>query len=152
MYCVTCMGKGHPAACRVGPWMRWTCSFTRTLFRRLNGVGGQRNGPTPLLPAKRPDTQCIGEWVGLWTGLNESEINSLPPGSEPLTSQAIASGYTDYAVRTARCYWVSPNKFAKSIGNEKQFTNIFIFSDKCLRLPDRTFKRDTLIQFILLLP
>jgi hypothetical protein len=61
MYCVRFMSKGRRAVCRVGPGVRWTCSFTRTLFRRLKGVGGQRNGPAPLLPAKRPDTHFTGE-------------------------------------------------------------------------------------------
>jgi len=78
-------GKGRPAACRIGPRVRWTYSFTRILFRRMKEVGCQRNDPTALLPAKRPDTRRIGELLGLWTGLDESEINSLPPGSEPLT-------------------------------------------------------------------
>jgi len=60
------------------------------------GLGGQGHAPTALLP-ERPDTHCIGGWVGPSTGLNGCGKSRPPPGFDPWTVQPVASRYTDCA-------------------------------------------------------
>jgi len=43
-----------------------------TLTSALNGVGGQCHAPTPL-HHERPDTHCIGGWVGPGAGMERCE-------------------------------------------------------------------------------
>ena len=62
---------------------------------RPDGVGGQRDAPAALPPGNRPDTHCIGGWVGPGTVLNGCGKTRPPPGFDPRTVQSVASRYTD---------------------------------------------------------
>jgi hypothetical protein len=59
------------------------------------GVGGQHHAPAALLPGKRPDTHCIGGWVGPRAGLEVCGKSRPPPGFDPWIAQLVASRYTD---------------------------------------------------------
>jgi hypothetical protein len=45
-------------------------SSTLSIISALDGVGGHRHAPAALPPGKRPDTHCIGGWVGPRTDLD----------------------------------------------------------------------------------
>jgi hypothetical protein len=46
------------------------------------GVRGQRHVPTALPPGKRPDTYCIGDWVGPRAGLDRYGKSRPKTGSD----------------------------------------------------------------------
>ena len=46
----------------------------------------------PLYPRERPDTRCIGGWVGSYVGL---DVGGNLWGFDPRTLQTVASRYTD---------------------------------------------------------
>jgi hypothetical protein len=69
-------------------------SSTLSSTSALDGVGGQRHIPVTVLSGKRPDTHCIGGWVGRLDGCG---ISRLPPGFDPRTVY-VASRYTDRAI------------------------------------------------------
>jgi hypothetical protein len=58
-------------------------------------VGGQLHSPAALPPGKRPDTHCIGGWVGPTAGLDGCGKSRTTPGFDPRTVQPVASRYTD---------------------------------------------------------
>jgi len=63
-------------------------SSTLSLTSALVGVGGQRHAPAALPPGKRPDTHCIGGWVGPRAGLDgfgksRPHRDSIPGPSNP---------------------------------------------------------------------
>jgi len=64
------------------------------------GVGGQRHAPAALPPGKRPDTYCIGGWVGPRAGLDGCGKSHPPPGFDPRTLQPVTRRYTDSAIPT----------------------------------------------------
>jgi len=58
------------------------------LPRCYMGVGGQSHTPAALPPGKRPDTHCIGGWVGPMAGLDGHgkscpHRDSIPGPSSP---------------------------------------------------------------------
>jgi len=56
-----------------------------------------------LYPRERPGTHNTGGWVGPRAGLDKCEKSRPPPpGFDPLTVQAVASRYTDYAHRSTK--------------------------------------------------
>jgi hypothetical protein len=57
-------------------------------------VGGQLHAPAALPPGKRPDTHCIGGWLGLRAGLDGCG-KPRPHWNSPRTVQLEASRYTD---------------------------------------------------------
>jgi hypothetical protein len=61
-------------------------------------VGGQRHAPPALPPGKRPDTHCIGGWVGPRAGLDGCGKSRPPPGFDPRTFHPVASSYTDCGI------------------------------------------------------
>jgi hypothetical protein len=64
--------------------------------------------PRPLYPRKRPDTHCIGDWVGPRAGLDGCGKYRPPPEFDPRTVQPLASRYADYAspAPTKETYYV----------------------------------------------
>ena len=48
-------------------------------------VGGQRHSLVALLPEKRSDTNFIGGWVGLGSGVEGCRKMSPPPGFDGVT-------------------------------------------------------------------
>jgi hypothetical protein len=60
--------------------------------------GGQLHAPAALPPGKRPDTHCIGGWVGHQGRSGRVRKISPPPGFDPRTVQLVASRYTDWAI------------------------------------------------------
>ena len=48
--------------------------------------------PRPLFPRERPDTHCIGGWVG-------GKFRP-PPGFDPRTFQPVTTRYTDLSIQT----------------------------------------------------
>ena len=59
------------------------------------GVGGQRQAKAALPKGNRPDTHCIGGWVGPKSGLDGCEKSRHPTGFDPPVVQPVASRYTD---------------------------------------------------------
>ena len=59
------------------------------------GMDGQRHAPAALPPRNRPDTPCIGDWVGPRAGLDVCGKSHPSPGFDPRTFQPAASRYTD---------------------------------------------------------
>ena len=54
------------------------------------GVGGQRHAPGPLYSRERPDTHCIGGWVGHRDGLEGcGKSRPPPPGFDPRIVQVV---------------------------------------------------------------
>ena len=51
--------------------------------------------PRPLYPRERPDTHCIGGWVGPRDGLDGYGKSRPHRGFDPRTDQPVASRYTD---------------------------------------------------------
>jgi len=51
--------------------------------------------PRSLYPRERPDTRCIGGWVGPRAGLDRCGKSHLPPGFDSRTVQLVANRYTD---------------------------------------------------------
>jgi len=51
--------------------------------------------PWPLYPLERPDTHCIGGWVGPRAGLDGCGKSRPPSGFDPRTLQPVTSRYTD---------------------------------------------------------
>jgi hypothetical protein len=66
------------------------------------GVGGQRHAPAALPPGKKPDTHCMGGWVGRRAGLDRCVKSRLPPVFDPQTVQPVASRYTYWAIAAHR--------------------------------------------------
>ena len=62
------------------------------------GVGGQRHAPATLPQGNRPDTHCIGGWLGPSAGLDGCGNSRPPPGFDPRTVQLAANRYTDCAL------------------------------------------------------
>jgi hypothetical protein len=71
--------KVHPRTGHKGPEIEQRYSYTLSLTSAIDGVGGQRHAPAALPPVKRPDTHCIGAWVGLMVDLDGAE-NLTPTG------------------------------------------------------------------------
>jgi hypothetical protein len=53
-------------------------------------VGVQRHTPAALPTGKRPDTCCIGGWVGPRAGLDGCGECSRSPGFDPRTFQPVS--------------------------------------------------------------
>ena len=69
--------------------------------------------PLPLYPRERAGTHCMGGWVSPRAGLDERGKSRPPPGFNPPTVQAVASRYTDYAIRGAPLSGVRTQKMKK---------------------------------------
>jgi hypothetical protein len=61
-------------------------------------MGGQRHASAVLPAGKRTDTNCTGGQVGPRAGLERVRKICSPPGFDSLTSQPLASYYTEYAI------------------------------------------------------
>ena len=61
----------------------------------------------PLYPRERPDTHCIGSWVGPRAGLDGCGKfhPPPPPGFDPQTVQPVASRCTDRALPAPVLHW-----------------------------------------------
>jgi len=66
---------------------------TLSLISAVVGVGAQRHVPAALA-RERPNTHCIGGWVGPRAGLDRCG-KSRPTGIRSRTVQPVASRYTD---------------------------------------------------------
>jgi hypothetical protein len=51
--------------------------------------------PRPLYPRERPDTNCVGGWVGFRAGLDGCGKFHPPPGFDPRVVQPVASRCID---------------------------------------------------------
>ena len=87
-------GKVHPRTGHEGPEREQKYSCTLSLISVLDGVGCQRHAPAAL-PRERPDTHCIGGWMGLRSGLEGCGKSRPSPGFDPRTVQPVAGYYTD---------------------------------------------------------
>jgi len=54
--------------------------------------------PRPLYLRERPDTRCIGGWVGPMAGQGRYRKSRPPPEFDPWTVQPLASRYKDCAL------------------------------------------------------
>ena len=83
--------------CHEGTEWDWRNNSTLSLTSVLDGVGGQRHAPAPLLPGERHITHCTGGWVGPLVGLDLYGKSLTPPGYDPqpiLTVQSLCTGLT----------------------------------------------------------
>jgi hypothetical protein len=62
------------------------------------GVDGQRHAPAILFSGKGPDTPCIGDLVGLGSGLDWVRKILPSPELDTRAVQPVASRYIDYVV------------------------------------------------------
>jgi hypothetical protein len=62
-------GKGQPITGHEGPEVKYRYSSTLSLTSALDGVGGQRHGPSDL-PRQKPGTHSIRGWVGQRAGMD----------------------------------------------------------------------------------
>ena len=74
-------------------WPLQACNGTALPLPLLDRVGWSTPRPGRSTPGKRPDTHCIGGWVGPRAGLMDAE-NLAPPGFDPRTVQPVTSRYT----------------------------------------------------------
>jgi len=72
--------------------------------RRWKGCWSSKPRPGRFTPGERPGTNCIGDWVGRWDGLDGCGKSLPPPGFEPRTVQPVASCYTDWAIPAPSIY------------------------------------------------
>ena len=89
--------KLHPRTVHEGPKGEKTNSFTLSLTSALDGVGGQRDPPTALLPIKTryPLYRRLGEPQGRSGRMRKV---SPPPGFNPRTVQPLMSCYNNYVI------------------------------------------------------
>jgi len=73
----------------------YSCTLSLTMV--LDGVGGQRRAPAALT-RERPDTHCIGGWVGSRDSLDGCGKSRPSPAFVPRTVQLVSSRYTDYGM------------------------------------------------------
>ena len=69
-------------------------------------MGDQRYAPAALPAGKRPNTPCVGGWVGPRAGLDACG-KSRPVGFHPRTVQPVVGRYTDYAIPAPKCVVLS---------------------------------------------
>ena len=63
------------------------------------GVESQRRAPAALSSGMRPETHCIGGWVGPRASLDGCRKFGPPPRFDNQTIQLVASRYTDLIFR-----------------------------------------------------
>jgi len=61
-------------------------------------VGGKLHAPAALPPRKRPDTHCVGGWVGPRAGLDGCGKSRPPTGIRSPDRPARSDPYTDYSI------------------------------------------------------
>jgi hypothetical protein len=57
------------------------------------GVGGQRHNPAAVPRGKKPDTHCIGVWMGPSASLDDCRKYRPSMGFDLRTAQPVASRY-----------------------------------------------------------
>jgi hypothetical protein len=68
-------------------------------------VGGQRNVPAALLSGKKPDTHCVGGWVGPRAGLDPEEnlaFTGIRSSDRPARSESIPTALSRLTVFNCR--------------------------------------------------
>ena len=88
-------GKVLPRTGHEGPEGEQMYSSTLPSTSALDGDGWSTPRPGRFTPRERPDTHCIGGWVGPRAGLDVCRKSRPPPGFDPRTVQPVASRYTD---------------------------------------------------------
>ena len=88
-------GEFHRITYHEKPEVEYRYSSTLSLTSALDGVGWTKPRPCLFTPLERPDTHCIGGWVGPRAGLDGPGKSRPPQGFDPRTVQPVASRYTD---------------------------------------------------------